>query len=74
MLRVALHLGKYQLSLRQLDEEMARFKMSWSFGVLTPSGRVFRMDDGEMMIPSAQASHAVALYLGPDVLIMCRRV
>jgi serine/threonine protein kinase len=49
-------------------------KMSWSFGALTPSGRVFRVDDGEMMIPSSQASHAVAFYLGPDVLIMCRRV
>ena len=49
-------------------------KMGWSFGALTPAGRVFRMDDGEMMIPSSQGSHAVALYLGPDVLIMCRRV
>ncbi len=49
-------------------------KMGWSFGVVVPGGRVFRMDDGEMMIPSSQASDAVALYLGADVLIMCRHV
>jgi hypothetical protein len=39
------------------------------------AGRVFRMDSGEMMVPSTQAAQAVALYIGRDrdVIIMCRR-
>ncbi|MEO6418166.1 MAG: serine/threonine-protein kinase, partial [Polyangiaceae bacterium] len=58
-----------------LDTAWVRLgKIGWSFGVMKPGGRVFRMDDGEMMIPSSHASHAVALYLGADVLIMCRHV
>jgi serine/threonine protein kinase len=40
-----------------------------------PTGRVFRLDSGEMVVPSTQAAQAVALYIGRDrdVIILCRR-
>jgi len=60
--------------------------VGWSFGMVRdPSaagGRVFRVEDGEMMVPFSQATQCVALYLGQgphrdgrdgDVVIMCRR-
>ncbi len=40
-----------------------------------PTARVFRMDPGEMVVPSTQAAQAVAVYIGRDrdVIILCRR-
>jgi len=66
-------------------KEMGR--VAWSFGIVRdPSpqgGRVFRIEDGEMVIPFSQATQCLALYLGQvlpsldgregDVVIMCRR-
>lgn len=61
--------------------------IAWSFGrwqhatpgeggwPATPEGRVFQLATGEMVVPSPQATQAVALFLGRDrdVIIMCRR-
>ena len=49
--------------------------LAWSFGREAPSGRLFHTGAGEMMVPSTQASQAIALYLGRDreVILMCRR-
>ncbi len=52
-------------------------KIGWSFGeaVNGPSGagRAFRLSDGEMMVPSAQAPNPVAIFLGTDgdVVLVC---
>jgi len=52
--------------------------LAWSFGQAAPGpggGRVFRLDAGEMMVASSQATHSVALFLGSerDVIILCRK-
>ncbi len=52
-------------------------KIGWSFGeaVTGPAGagRAFRLSDGEMMVPSAQATDPIAIFLGTDgdVVVMC---
>lgn len=49
--------------------------MRWSFGRVAPEGRVFQLDDRELVIPPPQGTHAVALEVGKDreAIVICRR-
>ncbi|WP_394829262.1 serine/threonine protein kinase [Pendulispora albinea] len=53
-------------------------EIAWSFGQVASGvdgGRVFRLDGGDMVVPSSQATQSVALFLGSerDVIILCRK-
>jgi eukaryotic-like serine/threonine-protein kinase len=51
-------------------------RVAFSFGrVAEGGGRVFPLSEGSVVVPSAEASYAVALDLGPDreIIVMCKR-
>jgi serine/threonine protein kinase len=51
-------------------------RVAFSFGRPAPGGgRVFPLAGGDLVVPSAEASYAVALDLGPDreIIVMCKR-
>jgi hypothetical protein len=50
-------------------------RISWSFGTRTHTGHVFVVDGQELVVPYADATHAVVLHLGDDreLVVMCRR-
>ncbi len=52
-------------------------RCTFSFGQPGPegSGRVFPLEGGDLVVPSAEASFALALDLGPDreIIVMCKR-
>ena len=41
-------------------------RLVWSFGRVTPSGRLFRISSGDLVVPSIGKAYAVALDLGQD--------
>jgi hypothetical protein len=50
-------------------------EISWSFGKPMAEGELFVIDGEQLVVPYREASHAVAVHLGPDreLVVMCRR-